>query len=143
MGGMWAKTQQAREREGEVVSKIGFWGMPPFRGRAGADGLDGSGVGEIRRFPASMHSPQRHVPFLACPMQKLPLDSLFFGRPVAVSVCGKPGKGVPVGGLGSGVGVGRCRSLSLPLWGVGPVRGALTLWGLRPLKVASLGLVPI
>jgi hypothetical protein len=79
--------------------------MLPFRGRAGADGLDGSGVGEIRRFPASTHSPQRHAPFLACPMQKLPLDSPFFWRPVAVSVCGKPGKDVPVGGLGSGVGL--------------------------------------
>lgn len=41
----------------------------------------------------------------------------FFCRLVAVSVCGKPGKGVSVGGLGSGVVAGRCRSSPFPCGG--------------------------
>ena len=82
---MWAKTQHAREREGEVVSKSVVGACPCLRGHAGADGLDGSGAVEIRWFLASTHPPHRHVPYLACTMQKLPLDSLFLG-PVAVSV---------------------------------------------------------
>ena len=76
-------TREGKGWRGRV--EIGFVDMLPFLGACGGGRVGRFRAGEIRRFLASTHPPHRHVPYLACTMQKLPLDSLFLG-PVAVSV---------------------------------------------------------